>query len=518
MSSRQHTSRSLLWSLLETFGSTGFSLLAIVVLARVLSVEQMGLGSLAVLIAYLTSLPFEVLFHDTLVQRKQLDERHVSSAFAVTAAASTTAAALAFLCAPAIASAYGQPPLAALLRGALAAVPLAGMSSVVSATLRRRLAFAPLARRTIVGRLLGVSLGVATAFIGGGAWSMVVMQVASIAFSTAVLLSDRENRPALRVSWAATRELLGFALPNMAAQLMLVGNSRIFLGVFAFFADAATFGRFSLAFRLVEELRNTLCAAASQLALPLLARQLHDRPAFASVYRKATGFTVTILLPLYAGFGLLAPDLVPLLFGAKWQGTELVIQVLCVATMLMIVREFSSVTLTALGFPGANMKINAVGLLISLVPFVSGAVGTGALAALVWTARAAGMLAGSLQGLRQRAGLSLREQLAPAAPALLGVSVMAAASVLVLMPWLARFGALSRVTLGGLAGGALYLATLALASPGLLPGMASFVASAARRGKPAPLATADPAPASPAAPAATASPAAAPGSTRPRPS
>lgn len=488
VNSRQHASRSLLWSLLETFGATGFSILAVIVLARVLSVEQMGLGSLAVLIAYLTSLPFEVLFHDTLVQRKQLDERHVASAFTVTAAGSLLAAVAVFAFAPMIAAAYGQPALAGLLRAALIAVPLAGVSSVVSATLRRRLAFAPLARRTIAGRLLGVSAGVATAFLGGGAWSMVVMQVASIALSTVVLLSDGANRPALRFSRPATRELLGFALPNMAAQLLLVGNSRIFLGVFAFFADAATFGRFSLAFRLVEELRNTLCAAASQLALPLFARQLHDRPAFAAVYTSATGFTVTILLPLYAGFGLLAPDLVTLLFGAKWQGTELVIQVLCIATILMIVREFCSVAITALGFPGTNMRINAVGLLISLLPFASGLVTTGALAAAVWTARAAGMVGASVMGLRQRAGLTLRQQLGPSGPAVLGIATMAAVLALGLMPALANFSPLARVLLGAAAGAAVYVATVALVSPRLLPAMAGFMASAARRGKPAPVA------------------------------
>lgn len=483
MSSRQHASRSLLWSLLETFGATGFSILAVIVLARVLSVEQMGLGSLAVLIAYLTSLPFEVLFHDTLVQRKQLEDRHVSSAYTVTAAGSLLAAVAVFVFAPAIAAAYGHAPLAGLLRAALIAVPLAGVSSVVSATLRRRLAFAPLARRTVVGRLLGVAAGVATAFLGGGAWSMVVMQVASIAFSTAVLLGDRANRPALRFSWTSTRELLGFALPNMAAQLLLVGNGRIFLGVFAFFADAATFGRFSLAFRLVEELRNTLCAAASQLALPLFARQLHDRPAFAAVYREATSFTVTILLPLYAGFGLLAPDVVSLLFGAKWQGTEIVIQVLCGATILLIVREFSSVALTALGFPVTNMRVNAVGLLISLAPLVSGLVGTGVLAALVWTARAVGMVVVSVLGLRRRAGLSVRQQLGPAGPALLGIATMAALLALVLMPALAGLGSLPRVMLGAFAGGAVYLASVTLVSPRLLPAMVAFVASAARRGK-----------------------------------
>jgi hypothetical protein len=127
-------------------------------------------------------------------------------------------------------------------------------------------------------------------------------------------------------------------------------------------------------------------------------------------------------------------------------------------------------------------------LLISLVPFASGMVTTGALAAAVWTARGAGMLGASVLGLRRRAGLTLRQQLGPSGPALLGIAVMAAVLGLGLMPALAHLGSLARVLLGAAAGAAVYVATVALVSPRLLPAMAGFMASAARRGKPAPVA------------------------------
>jgi uncharacterized membrane protein YfbV (UPF0208 family) len=56
------------------------------------------------------------------------------------------------------------------------------------------------------------------------------------------------------------------------------------------------------------------------------------------------------------------------------------------------------------------------------------------------------------------------------------------------MPALASFTPLARVMLGAAAGAAVYVATVALVSPRLLPAMLGFMASAARRGKPAPAA------------------------------
>ncbi len=476
------TSRSLLWSVVETFGATAASVLAVIVLARVLSVEAMGLGSLAVLIAYLASLPFEVLFHDTLVQRPALDDAHASSAFVFTATASLLCAAAVFACAPAIAAWYGQPQLAGLLRLALVSAPLAGMSSVVSALLRRRLAFAPLARRTIVGRLIGVAAGVAVAFAGGGAWSMVVMQVASTAISTAVLLGDRSHVPRLAFSWRAIRQMLGFALPNMAAQLLQVGNARLFLGVFGLFADTATFGRFSLAFRLVEELRNSLSASVTQLALPLLARQAGDATGFARVFRESTRFTVSVMLPLYAGFGLLAPDVVALLFGAKWHGTEVIIQWLCVATLVLIVREFAGAVLTARGAAGTTMTINGIAAIVSMLPLAAGLVSGGVSAAAVWLVRAVALWVASLVGVRRSAGLTLAQQLGPTLPALAGVAAMAGVVLVVLPPWLVDATPALHLAIDAAGAAVAYLLTLALVARRLLPDMLGFVASAGRRG------------------------------------
>jgi O-antigen/teichoic acid export membrane protein len=164
---RAQASRSLLWSAVDTFSQTGFSIVALVLLARLLSVEAIGIGSLTIMLVQLATMPFELLFHDAVIQRKELQARHHSTAFIAAVAGATCGAVLLFIAAPWLAAQYAKPQLTALIRVACLALPISAVSSIISALLRRNLAFAPLARRTVIGRLVGVGLGLIVAALGG---------------------------------------------------------------------------------------------------------------------------------------------------------------------------------------------------------------------------------------------------------------------------------------------------------------------------------------------------------------
>ncbi|MGC3981976.1 MAG: oligosaccharide flippase family protein [Steroidobacteraceae bacterium] len=427
---RDHASKSLLWSGIDTFSQTGFSILALVLLARVLSVEDMGEGALVIMIVQLVAMPFELLFHDALIQRQDLQERHLSSAFAATLLGALCAALVLALAAPWLAALYNKPALEVLLPAAVIAIPASGITAVLGAILRRNLAFAPLARRTLIGRLSGVVLGVVVALMGGGAWALVVMYVASLVLSTAVLMVVSDGMPKLRCEFTALRELLSFGAPNMLAQLFLLGNGRLFVTLSGFYLSEAALGQLSLAFRVVEELRNTLSSAAAQLALPLLTRRAQLPAQFAMVFGEATCFTAGVLLPLYAGVAVTADDLMAVVFGVKWQAAAPIVQVFALAAMLLTLRQYSSIAINALGRPGVNAVINSVAFAFSLILLVDGLGESVEMTAQIWIWRAVLLLVGSFIGMRMVAAFSVRAQLQPVAAPLLAALVMAVSLIL----------------------------------------------------------------------------------------
>lgn len=422
-SERAHASRSLLWSCVDIFSQMGFSIIALALLARTLSAVEIGIGSLAITIVQLVTMPFEQLFHDAIVQRRELTPSHLRSAFSITTLCALTGALLLTMLAPWIAHWYGKPQLAELVRVTAIAIPISACAAIISANLRRQMAFAPLARRTVVGRIVGTLIGLAVAWYGGGAWALVVMYVSSIVLSTVVLILNSRT-PGWGIDTAALKELWRFGAPSMASQVILLGNGRLFVTVAGLYLGDAALGLFSLSFRIVEELRNTLSSAAAQLALPLLARRAHLTEQFVDVFSEATRFTATVLLPLYAGIMLVAPDLMSVIFGPKWQYAASATTVLAAAAWIVTFRQYSSIAINATGRPEINLVINSIALAFSIIPFLMGYVADANSAARIWLWRAVVLLIASLLGTRLVTPLTIKSQVMPTSAPLTATLIM----------------------------------------------------------------------------------------------
>ncbi len=416
---RARASKSLLWSCVDTFSQTGLSIVALVIMARVIDVEALGLGSLAIVTTQLLTMPIELLFADALIQRRDLQSRHIATAFTFTLVVSITASLLLMISAPWIAARYQKLELASLLQVSAFAIPFSGITAVAGAVLRRELKFAPLARRTVIGRVGGVLLGIAIALAGGAAWSLVAMYVTSIVVSTIALWTEWHEKPALEWNRTSLRELFSFALPNMVSQLLLLGNARLFVMLSGLYLNAIELGRLSFAFRIVDELRNTLSAAASQLAMPLFAQRAHDRVQFSIAFSEATALTSAVLLPLYAGLAVLSHDVLMVVFGDKWQAASTTVELLSIAAIVITYRQYSGVAANARGKPGLNALANAVVLFVSILLLCAGWTKVASDAALIWNVRAIMSLVVSFIVTRIVLEMSFSTQLEPSiAPSL----------------------------------------------------------------------------------------------------
>ena len=472
---REQASKSLFWSGLDTFSQTGFSIVALMALARLLSVQEMGLGALAILTAQLLAMPLEFLFHDSLIQRKDLRREHLSTALSVTLIGSAAIAATLIVFAPWIARQYGKPELSALLRFTAFAIPITGVSTVLSAILRRNLAFALLARRTVIGRLSGTVLGVIAAMMGFGAWSLAFMYVGSMAFSTSVLWLSRDVRPSWGCQWQVLCELLHFGAPNMVSQMMLIANARLFVLIAGLYLDEFALGKLSLAFRVVEECRNTLSSAASLVALPLLTRRATFPAEFTKVFSEATSFTACILMPIYTGLAVTAGDWLTVAFGNKWQNAATTVQILAITALLLTLRQYANIALDAIGRPAMNMLINGLAFTFSVVLLIGASSTHPEAVAGVWALRAVLLSAASLLGVARAVNVTCRAQLQSVMPPFLAALMMGLCVMFLNGTVLVAQLPGIRLTIGIVSGVLIYISMLTIFSPQLFRRFLKFL-------------------------------------------
>ena len=161
--------RSLAWIAAEISGSTGVTMITMLLMARLMTPEQFGTGALVLGGVGFISLYVGGFFHDALIQRANIDDDAFEASLTVTVLAGLAVVALATLAAILAPAGGSWSRVGWLFVAASLALPFGGVLGVVSARMRRDLLFSEIAQGSLVGRLTGCTIGLVMAYGGFGA-------------------------------------------------------------------------------------------------------------------------------------------------------------------------------------------------------------------------------------------------------------------------------------------------------------------------------------------------------------
>jgi PST family polysaccharide transporter len=310
--------RAILWSGTEAMAAGALSLTSAFIIAGLIGPGELGLAAAAVAGHVVLWVAVNALFADALVQREAADDALLSSAFWSATAVGVLALAGQVAIGVLLAQHFADARLLPMSLLLALPLPLVGMASVAQGLLTRRRAYRALALRTFLGQGAGVTVGLAGAWGGAGAWAPVCQQATTAAVGAVVLLAAARWHPRWHWRWAEAWALLAVGLPLTGSTLTQIARYRVFALLIGAHAGAAALGQVHMAFRLVDTVRELAFTALWRLFLPDLARFRHDRAAMlARVDRLLRGATL-VILPLCAGLALGLPWMVSALLGPNW--------------------------------------------------------------------------------------------------------------------------------------------------------------------------------------------------------
>jgi O-antigen/teichoic acid export membrane protein len=443
---RDRTAKSALWSLLENGGLALISMGTLVIYTRLLSASQFGLFSVALALIEMLQVFVTMFFHDALVQRKGITELHFDTAFTFSMALSL---AMMLGCAAAsrpFEASVHEPGAGFVLCALSLCFPAAAWSSTIVARQRRGFGFRPLALRSLVGRLCGAFIGVGLIAAGAGVWGLIAQQVLIQAVGSAFLWHTCKQRPRLRFGLRELKELSAFGVYSLGSLCLGFGIKRAFTVAAGLFLGVTLAGYLNLSFRAVDVFWAISSTAATQVALPLLASLQGDLPRLKRAFQLAMSLVCTMLYSSFIGLGLLAPEVVQVLFGAKWLPSAPYVTLLSCLVLVQAPRVLVAPLLTALGRPkdlviGKAFEFAFVLLSLSVtrVPSLGFAVG-------IWILREILALPINVAQLKRASGFGLVEQFKGALMPLLATAGMAGAVLsarLALPPSLGPLGTLA---------------------------------------------------------------------------
>jgi O-antigen/teichoic acid export membrane protein len=257
------------------------------------------------------------------------------------------------------------------------------------------------------------------------------------------------------------KRLLRFGIFIFLDAILWSATPRLFGFLIGYFQGVQAAGLVHVAFRINDAICSVISAVSARLALPLFSQLAHDRPRLAAAFTKGTRLTFLLAAPVFTGVALVSREIVALLLGPLWTASAFALSMVCLASVANFARLLAQPVIKALGQPQLLLWLHVVGLL-----FVS----TGSLATahsglngqlLVWVAFGLVYLATSVALLRRASGMSVRDQLAPLAPAALA-SLGMAAGTLALVPVLANSPTITAFAIQVTIGAAIYITLAAI--------------------------------------------------------
>jgi len=277
--------------------------LALPIIARLLGPHEYGLVAVAMSFVMCTIYMADAGMGQSLVRTAASDRTTWSSAFWMIsgfgALLSLLLVAIAFV-APLL---FAEPRLQGLLLG-LAIVPLiVSVIAAPTADMQQRQKFRELAAIDGVSALTGLSVAIALAFQGAGAWALVLQQVAFFVMKALLIIWRTRFRPRMEFSTSNLSEHTRFARDTLGATLLYFFGRQLDPLVLGRILGAASTGIYAFATR-VMNLPHQLVASPVQNALFVRMVELRDDKA--ALRDLLLILTTAVALLVFPGVAMLA--------------------------------------------------------------------------------------------------------------------------------------------------------------------------------------------------------------------
>jgi PST family polysaccharide transporter len=367
---RTRAAKGVFWTATGAWGRQLSVFIVFAILARLLEPEDFGLVALAAVFVGFTHVIAEEGLVDALVQRKTLDRAHLDTAFCISMVFAIVMTAVLVALAVPIAILLDQERLAPILVALALAIPIGSSSLVQRAILTREMAFRSLTLRTLSAIGVGSIFGVGAALMGFGVWSLVAQNLAGQITGTLVLWRVSGWRPHLAFSRRHFLDLFGFGVHVLGFRLLVYFTRRADELLIGVFLGPVALGFYSVGYRMLRMLIQITSSLIDKVSFPLYSR-LQDKPErLRTAYYKTTSYAALIAFPMFIGILVLAPELVSVVFGPKWEDSVPVMQALTLFGIIQVLNYLNGTAVKSLGKPSWLVGIVGVTAILKVAAFL----------------------------------------------------------------------------------------------------------------------------------------------------
>ncbi len=362
------------WTTLESVINRGFGLIIELILARLLFPEDYGLVGMAVVFISFLEVFTDLGMNAALIQKKEekLTSAHYDTAFWTGVVwALILFFGMVFIGTPLISNFYGESSLLAIIPVMSLSILFSPVNLVHRAQLIKKMDFKRLAFVNNASNIIAGLVAVAMAFAGFGVWALVFYAVVKVVVAIPFFFKATGWLPKLRWQRKAFDDIFGFGAYTTGTSFtnMLTGNIDYLL--VGKLVGSVALGFYTFAFIITNTVRNQIVAIVNKVIYPVYASLQDNKQEMLQLFLKVVSLNNLLVYPVILGAFLFAEDLLPILFGDKWNESVVLIKILSFAVFIQMLNNSHTTLFRAAGEVKLELILQIIKSVGFFVPLVS---------------------------------------------------------------------------------------------------------------------------------------------------
>ncbi len=334
MQIRKELAKGTFWTAVGSYSRYLFSFIVSAILARLLTASDFGVIGMVLVYTGFVDLLAEFGISATVVQKRYLDRRGLSTVFWLAAAIGLTLTGISILLAPVIESFFDFEGLRVIVQVMSVNLLLVSLATVPQGLLQQKLAFKQLAALEVISALLSGIIGIALAFLGWGYWALVVQGISGKAIHLLGYFVFTRWRPLLTLQVEVIRDILSFSGNLLGYRIIYYWSRNADNLIIGRTLGSTLLGFYNQAYTVMMYPIRLLSFVINPSIQPVFAASQDEPEKIAPTYLQLLELLALITFPAGIFLHIFAGPVIRVLWGGQWETSIPVFEVLALLTMV----------------------------------------------------------------------------------------------------------------------------------------------------------------------------------------
>ena len=342
------------------------------ILARLLTPEDIGVYSAGFSIVALAHLFRDFGLNQYIIQEKNLDPQKIRVTFTLSLIIAWFLSGLLYLLATPAATFFNESGVELLVHILAFNFLIIPFGTITLALLRKQLKFHITASISFVATIIGIVVAVSTAYQGARYLSLAYGAITET--STLVILSllFRPNESTMMPSLQGAKKIFRFGSIVGIGNILTQAATSVTDAMIARILGLTALGFYSRAYGTFSLFDNVFVSSIRPTILPLFAQNNHDTVKLTDNYLKAVSYSLIFAWPFFTFLFLFTDEVIRTLYGIQWGEAVPLVKILCGAGLVLPLILFTENLFVANEQPEITLRIQIITNIAKIVLVVTG--------------------------------------------------------------------------------------------------------------------------------------------------